>query len=159
MQPMRDDKFDVTQMWHHWFMDDAFKMEKTMLHFFHALPHDPRCQICSAPFEGAGGFLMSSMFGRRRSNLNPQFCSLCEDFARKNPGGSEVEMSMLFVDVRGSTALSEQLTVSEFRELINRFFVESSKAIVKEMGLLEKLAGDAVAAFWGAGFAGKDYPA
>lgn len=66
---------------------------------------------------------------------------------------------MLFVDVRGSTALSEKLTVSEFRELINRFFVESSKAIVKENGPLEKLAGDAVAAFWGDGFAGKDYVA
>ena len=34
-----------------------------------------------------------------------------------------------------------------------------TKAIVKEDGLVEKLAGDAVAAFWGAGFAGKDYVA
>jgi adenylate cyclase len=51
------------------------------------------------------------------------------------------------------------MTVTEFRELINRFFVESTNAIAREDGLLEKLAGDAVAAFWGAGFAGKDYVA
>jgi adenylate cyclase len=68
-------------------------------------------------------------------------------------------MSMLFADVRGSTALSEQMTSIEFSKLINRFYVGSTKAIAEEDGLVEKLAGDAVAAFWGAGFAGKDYVA
>ena len=68
-------------------------------------------------------------------------------------------MSMLFVDVRGSTALSEQMTAMEFQKLINRFFVGSTKAIAEEDGLVEKLAGDAVAAFWGAGFAGQNYAA
>lgn len=102
---------------------------------------------------------MMRLLGRKQSQLNPYFCNVCEDFAKKHPGGSEVEMSMLFVDVRGSTALSEQMTVTEFRALINRFFVESTNAIAREDGLLEKLAGDAVAAFWGAGFAGKDYVA
>jgi adenylate cyclase len=66
---------------------------------------------------------------------------------------------MLFADVRGSTALSEQMTPIEFQKLINRFYVGSTKAIAEEDGLVEKLAGDAVAAFWGAGFAGKDYVA
>jgi len=70
-----------------------------------------------------------------------------------------VEMSMLFVDVRGSTALSEQMTPMEFQKLINRFYIGSSKSITDEDGLVEKLAGDAVAAFWGEGFAGKDYVA
>jgi adenylate cyclase len=66
-------------------------------------------------------------------------------------------MSMLFADVRGSTALSERMNPTDFSRLINRFFVESSNAIIQEDGLVEKLAGDAVAAFWGAGFAGPDY--
>jgi adenylate cyclase len=51
------------------------------------------------------------------------------------------------------------MTPTDFSRLINRFFVESSNAIVQEDGLVEKLAGDAVAAFWGAGFAGPDYVA
>jgi adenylate cyclase len=68
-------------------------------------------------------------------------------------------MSMLFVDVRGSTALSESMSAMEFQKLINRFFVGTTKIIGDEFGLVEKLAGDAVAAFWGAGFAGKDYVA
>jgi adenylate cyclase len=103
--------------------------------------------------------MMRTLFGRKQSTLNPHFCNVCEEFAKKSPGGAEVEMSMLFVDVRGSTSLSEQMSVTEFRNLINRFFVESTRAIAKEDGLLEKLAGDAVAAFWGAGFAGPDYVA
>jgi adenylate cyclase len=154
---MPEDKFDISQMWHDWFMADAFKVEKQLFRVFRFLPHDPRCKICHSPFEGAGGFIMSTLAGRRQSTLNPHFCNACEDFAKKYPGGAEVEMSMLFVDIRGSTALSEQMNVIEFRGLVNRFFVESTKAIAREDGLIEKLAGDAVAAFWGAGFAGPHY--
>ncbi len=68
-------------------------------------------------------------------------------------------MSMLFADVRGSTALSTQMSVTEFSRLINGFYTESTKIISEEDGLVEKLAGDEVAAFWGAGFAGPDYAA
>lgn len=100
---------------------------------------------------------MRTVFGRERSVLNPQFCNICEEYAQKNQGGAEVEMSMLFADVRGSTALSEKMTPSEFQKLINRFYVGATNIIAEEYGLVEKLAGDAVAAFWGAGFAGKDY--
>jgi adenylate cyclase len=66
-------------------------------------------------------------------------------------------MSLLFVDVRGSTALSEKMSPSEFSRLINRFYTAATKLIIEEDGLVEKLAGDSVAAFWGAGFAGPDY--
>ena len=66
-------------------------------------------------------------------------------------------MSMLFADVRGSTALSEQMSPTDFSKLINRFYIGTTKIIIDEDGLVEKLAGDAVAAFWGAGFAGPDY--
>jgi adenylate cyclase len=66
-------------------------------------------------------------------------------------------MSMLFADVRGSTALSEKMSPTEFSRLINRFYTGATRAISEEDGLVEKLAGDSVAAFWGEGFAGPDY--
>ena len=156
---MSVNKDNVSQMWHDWFMTDAFAVEKRLHRFFKILPHDPRCKLCHAPFQGVGGMAVSALYGRKRSSLNPNFCNLCEDFARQFPGGAEVEMSMLFADVRGSTSLSEQMNAMEFQKLINRFFVGSTKAIADEDGLVEKLAGDAVAAFWGAGFAGPDYVA
>jgi len=156
---MAVNKDNIEQMWHDWFMTDAFETEKKIYRFFRILPHDPRCKLCNAPFHGIGGMVVSALYGRKQSSLNPRFCNVCEGFAKKFPGGAEVEMSMLFVDVRGSTALSEQMTPLEFQKLINRFFVGTTRAIAEEDGLVEKLAGDAVAAFWGAGFAGKDYVA
>jgi adenylate cyclase len=156
---MNDHKAEVEELWRDWFMTDAFQVEKRLYGFFRNLPHDPRCKLCHTPFHGIGGLVLGNLFGRRQSNLNPHFCNVCEEFAKKHPGGAEVEMSMLFADVRGSTALSEQMTSIEFSKLINRFYVGSTKVITEHDGLVEKLAGDAVAAFWGAGFAGKDYVA
>ena len=107
---MIENKFDPDQMWHDWFMTDAFAVEKRLYRFLNILPREPRCKVCHAPFQGFGGVVVSALYGRRQSSLNPHFCNMCEDFAQKFPGGSEVEMSMLFVDVRGSTALSEKMT-------------------------------------------------
>ncbi|HAV76953.1 MAG TPA: hypothetical protein DCX53_06315 [Anaerolineae bacterium] len=156
---MAENKVDADQMWHDWFMTDAFAVEKRLYRFLNILPHDPRCKVCHAPFHGIGGMAVKAFYGRTQSRLNPHFCNMCEDFAKKFPGGSEVEMSMLFVDVRGSTALSEQMTPMEFQKLINRFYIGSTRIIGDDDGLVEKLAGDAVAAFWGAGFAGPEYVA
>jgi adenylate cyclase len=156
---MSPNQSEIDQMWRDWFMTDAFKTEKQIMHILRILPHDPRCKFCHSPFQGVGGALVRTFLGKKQSALNPRFCNVCEDFAMSNPGGHEVEMSMLFVDVRGSTALSEQMTATEFSKLINRFYIESTNAIIQEDGLVEKLAGDAVAAFWGAGIAGRDYVA
>lgn len=152
-------KDNIDQFWHEWFMTDAFQVEKRLYGIFRILPRDPRCKLCHTPFHGIGGMAVNLLYGRRQSNLNPHFCNICEGFAKKFPGGAEVEMSMLFADVRGSTSLAEQMTAIEFKKLINRFYVETTNVIIEENGLVDKLAGDAVAAFWGAGFAGKDYVA
>jgi len=148
---------DVGQVWWFWFTTNAFAVDKRLRHIFRMLPHDPRCKFCNAPFQGVGGTIVRVFFGKQRSLLNPRFCNICDIAAREFPGGAEVEMSMLFVDVRGSTALSEKMSATEFSKLINRFYIESTRVITAEDGLVEKLAGDAVAAFWGAGFAGPDY--
>jgi adenylate cyclase len=150
-------KEEIDKYWHDWFTVDALKAEKLFSKTFRLLPRDPRCKICASPFDGMGGLVMRTVFSRGRSELNPQFCSICEDYVKKHQGGAEVEMSILFADIRGSTALSEQMTPMEFQKLINRFYVGATNIIAEENGLVEKLAGDAVAAFWGAGIAGKHY--
>ncbi len=155
---MSDDRsVDVGKVWWFWFTTSAFDTDKRLRRLFRMLPRDPRCKFCNAPFQGFGGAIVRAIFGKQRSALNPRFCNMCEEASRKFPGGAEVEMSMLFVDVRGSTALSERMGPSEFSRLINRFYTGSTKVITEEDGLVEKLAGDAVAAFWGAGFAGPNY--
>ena len=155
---MNDKKpVDVGNVWWFWFNTNAFAVDKRLRHIQRVLPHDPRCKFCNAPFEGIGGALMRVLFGKQRSALNPRYCNLCERASQEFPGGTEVPMSMLFIDVRGSTALSEKMSPTEFSQLIDRFYTETTKVIINEDGLVEKLAGDSVAAFWGAGFAGPDY--
>jgi len=155
---MNDNKsLDVGKVWGEWFTSSAFSVDKRLRRIFRMLPRDPRCKFCNAPFQGVGGTIVRALYGKQRSVMNPRFCNMCEEASRKFPGGAEVAMTMLFADVRGSTALSEQMSPTEFSQLINRFYTESTKVISEEDGLVEKLAGDAVAAFWGAGFAGPDY--
>ncbi len=150
---------DVGNIWYFWFATDAFFVDKRLRRFNRLLPSDPRCKFCNAPFRGVGGALGRLVFGKRQSDLNPRYCNMCDDASRRFPGGAEVEMSMLFADVRGSTALSQTMTPLAFSRLINRFYTRATRLITDEDGLLEKLAGDSVAAFWGAGFAGPNYVA
>ena len=154
---MNENKSMADELWREWFTTSAFSAEKRIHRMLRLLPHEPRCKFCHAPFQGIGSFFVRAVYGKKQSSLNPRFCSVCEDFAGRFPGGAEVEMSMLFADVRGSTALSEQMSPMDFSRLINRFYVDSTNAIIEEDGLVEKLAGDSVAAFWGAGFAGPNY--
>lgn len=148
---------DPETAWGEWFTTDAFSVDKRLRHIFQMLPHSPRCKFCNAPFQGIGGIVVRTLFGKQRSALNPRFCNMCDEASRRFPGGTEVDMSMLFIDVRGSTALSETMSPTEFSQLINRFYTRATKAIIEEDGLVEQLTGDAVAAFWGAGFAGPHY--
>ncbi len=150
---------DIGNVWYFWFATDAFHVDKRLRRLNRRLPSDPRCKFCYAPFRGVGGALERLVFGKRQSALNPRYCNMCDEASRRFPGGAEVAMSMLFADVRGSTALSQTMTPTEFSRLINRFYTIATKIIVDEDGLIEKLAGDSVAAFWGAGFAGPEYVA
>jgi adenylate cyclase len=155
---MHDKKsVDVGNVWWFWFSTNAFAVDKRLRHILRVLPRDPRCKFCNAPFQGVGAMVVRVLFGKQRSALNPRYCNLCEIASQEFPGGAEVEMSMLFIDIRGSTALSEKISPTEFSQVINRFYAAATKVIIEEDGLVEKLAGDEVAAFWGAGFAGPDY--
>lgn len=79
---------------------------------------NPRCTGCSIPFGSFGG-VVANLFGRRASRKNPNFCNYCDDMLP--PGGAEVDVAVLFADVRGSTALGERLGPTAFAALLDRF--------------------------------------
>lgn len=83
-------------------------------HLFSLLPSNPRCRFCNAPFRGLGRTLMKVLYDKRRSKLNPVICSACENFATEYQGGAEIELSLLFADVPGSTSLAEKMSTAEF---------------------------------------------
>jgi adenylate cyclase len=110
---------------------------------FKLLPSDPRCKQCNAPFRGIGG-VISGLLGRQSSKKNPRICNYCETLARTYHGGAEVELTLLFVDVRGSTALAEQMTASEFSRLMNRFYDVAIRVLIESDAMIDKLVGDEV---------------
>ena len=65
-------------------------------------------------------------------------------FCHKYPGGTEVELSMLFVDARGSTSLAEQMSATEFSRLMNRFYSAATQVLIKTDAFIDKLVGDEV---------------
>jgi adenylate cyclase len=123
---------------------------------FGLIPANPRCKFCYAPFEGIGGPLMQLM-GKRRSPMNPNFCNICETFARTHPGGAEVELTMLFADVRGSTPLAERMSPSAFSQLMDRFYRAAYRVLVDTDGFFDKMVGDEVIIWYIPGFAGPDH--
>lgn len=121
------------------------------------LPSDPRCTTCLAPFDGPGGALVRIVLNRRRSVMNPLMCNTCVDVLRKLRFGVEVEMSMLFADIRGSTPLAESMSPIEFRNLIDHFYSETTHVLMHSYALIDKLAGDAVSGYYIPGIAGGDF--
>ncbi len=125
--------------------------------FIRMLPTDPRCHICMYPFQGVGGGFARRLLGIERSRMNPHMCNICERFAEAHPGGTEMVLSMLFVDVRGSTSMAEKMSSTEFSQLIDRFYRTATNVVFDHGGMLEKLAGDEVAAFFVPAFAGENH--
>jgi class 3 adenylate cyclase len=65
-------------------------------------------------------------------------------------------VSVLFADLVGFTALSENRDAEEVRELLTRYFDVSRDLIARYGGTIEKFIGDAVMAVWGAPIARED---
>jgi len=124
---------------------------------FALLPSDPRCVSCLAPFEGVGGTLVKTVLNKRRSTSNPLMCNTCEDMMRRLDYGAEAEMSMLFADIRGSTPLAESMTPIEFKELIDRFYSETTHVLAHSYAVIDKLVGDEVSAYYVPGFVGENF--
>jgi adenylate cyclase len=94
------------------------------------------------------------VYGLKPSKLNPQLCNTCEQFASQNQGGAEIELSLLFADVRGSTNLAEGMSAKEYSQLINRFYNTATQIMVRTDALIDKIIGDQVVGIYVPGFAG-----
>ncbi|RLA36823.1 MAG: adenylate/guanylate cyclase domain-containing protein [Gammaproteobacteria bacterium] len=91
---------------------------------------------------------LKSMFGQY---VPPQ---LVDEMSRNPKGisddGERLELTVLFCDIRGFTTISEQLTATELKDLLNRFFTPMTEIIFDHRGTIDKYVGDMIMAFWGA---------
>jgi adenylate cyclase len=67
-----------------------------------------------------------------------------------NLDGERKVMTVLFSDIRSFTSISESLSASELKNLLNKYFNPITKSIFDHKGTIDKYVGDMVMAFWGA---------
>jgi adenylate cyclase len=115
-----------------------------------------RCRLCCVGFDGftAPAFRLVGFGPWRR---NPHFCEQCEAVLAKERGGAEIEVAMLYADVRGSTQLAAGMGPTEFAALMQRFFRIAMKVFTKTDAVVDKMVGDEVIGIYLPGFTGSDY--
>ena len=126
--------------------------DKSPLRF---VPSNPRCKLCQAPF-GAPGALILRRYGFSPWAKNPRICGRCfksisttAAMCPVGPGqddvrGAEVELSMLFADIRGSSKLAREMSALEFTRLMDRFYKVSSDVLIEHDAIVEKFVGDEI---------------
>ena len=75
---------------------------------------------------------------------------LARDPDRLRLGGEMREMTFLFCDIRGFTAISERFDPEGLTRLINRFLTPLTDVILARGGTIDKYMGDCIMAFWNA---------
>ena len=126
---------------------------------FRRIPSPPRCKLCAAPFAGIGGLVLRPA-GYRRSPGNPALCTKClTELRKRGMSGVEIPVTLLFSDIRGSTAMGEGMRPTEFHAFLDHFYRMASDAILAHDGLIDKIVGDEVVALFFGGISGPNHPA
>ena len=133
---------------------DGYEPLKVAQKVFRRLPSEPRCRLCRNPFGGVGGRI-TGWLGRKPSRKNPTLCQACFDSLPS--GGIEIDVGVVFADVRGSTAIGERSSPTSFAARLNRFYATATEVFVRHDALVDKLIGDEVMALFVPGLSGPDY--
>ncbi len=115
-----------------------------------------RCRLCYAGFDGFTAPALR-LIGRGRWRRNPHVCAKCESVFAERRGGTELEIALLYADVRGSTQIAAQMRPAEFAALMQRFFRAATAVFDRSDAIVDKMVGDEVIALYLPGLAGPDY--
>jgi adenylate cyclase len=144
---------DAQERWHRLLTEGHRPLRIAHLLFRH-LPSPPRCKVCYNPFGGIGGKLVG-LLGFVRSRKNPNLCARCCDMLPS--GGSELDIAVLFADVRGSTSMAERLGPGAYAAVMNEFYRAATDVLVRHDAIIDKLIGDEVMALFIPGICGPLY--
>ncbi len=73
--------------------------------------------------------------------------------------GVEIPITLLFTDIRGSTAMGERMRPADFHRFLDRFYRLASDSIVAHDGIVDKVVGDEVVGLFFGGISGPHHAA
>ena len=73
-------------------------------------------------------------------------------------GGKKANVTVLFADIRGFTAMSEKLSADEVSVILNEYFTEIEPIVTRHNGVINKFIGDAVMAIFGEPIQDENHP-
>ena len=82
------------------------------------------------------------LIGKRPWPKNPKYCNSCFTYLVDHRGGAEIECSLVFADVRGSTSMAEHMRPSEVHDLMDRFFRVAARVLVEHDAIVDRFVGD-----------------
>jgi adenylate cyclase len=88
---------------------------------------------------------------------NPMMCRVCSRKLSGSGGGAELEISVLFADVRGSTALAQSVSAGTFRSLMEEYYRYAAVAVDENGGIIDKFMGDGVMALFIPAISGENH--
>jgi len=106
----------------------------------------PECVICGTALSGPLGYLFR-LLGINRSARNPNLCNRCNTHVEE---GRVVELTVLFADLSGFTAMTRQLGPERTHAVVDAFLKSATYALVRRGAFIDKYVGDAVMAFFNA---------
>ncbi len=78
-------------------------------------------------------------------------------FCRRYPGGAEIELTMLFADVRGSSLMASLLPPADYARTMKQFYTSATDVLIRTDAYIDKLVGDEVVGLYFPLFAGRSH--
>jgi adenylate cyclase len=75
-------------------------------------------------------------------------CNSCFAYLSRHHGGAEIEGTLLFADIRGSTTLAESMSPGDYHVLLERFYSTALKVVFEYDGAVDKFVGDELVAMF-----------
>lgn len=120
------------------------------------LPSAPRCKMCTSPFGPPFGPVLR-LVGKGRWPGNPNYCGGCFKDLYAHREGAEVECTLFFADVRGSTGIAETMSSRDYRGLLDRFYATAAAVLVRHEAVVDKFVGDEVVGIFIPALSGRDH--
>ena len=102
------------------------------------------------------GFLLESSGRRKLKHAFSQYIptelvnQMDTNLSKYGFEGEIREMTVLFSDIVGFTGISEKLTATELKNVLNEYLTPMTEVIFNNQGTIDKYIGDLIMAFWGA---------